>query len=162
MRSCIVFILYFVQTIFSMPSGASSQLNKIKVYKRDLLVILIPNGSLLKPGFASGVQAEAFDEPVPCFVTKLETFSLLSFLWQKVYLFLPSINCLNSKGCLVLFQCCLTAQGKLSAKTRSQHPIRGGRVWEDVHPLGRKRIQECPSFSFRDRLTHQLIKAAKK
>lgn len=63
MSSCVVFILYFVHTyILHMPLVASSKLNKIKVCKRDLLALLIPNRKLLKPGF---------DEPRPGHVTKL-------------------------------------------------------------------------------------------
>lgn len=58
--------------MLNMPLVASSQLNKIKVCKRDLLALLIPNGNLLKLGFASGArQKEALDEPMPCLVAKL-------------------------------------------------------------------------------------------
>lgn len=97
MSSCVLFIFYFVQTRLNMPLVTSSKLNKIKVCKRDLLAILIPNGKFLKPGF---------DEPRPCHVTFSYMFSLNIFYFvlplAGTISLLPSINCLSSKGWFLL------------------------------------------------------------
>lgn len=49
--------------LLNMPLVALSQINKIKICKRDLLAISITNGNLLKPGFASGARQKPLMSP---------------------------------------------------------------------------------------------------
>lgn len=72
---CSFYLFFFVQTRLNMPLVTSSALNKIKVCKRDLLAILIPNGKFLKPGF---------DEPRPCHATFSYMFSLNIFYFVSL------------------------------------------------------------------------------